>query len=283
MNHIRLCAACSLFGLVVPASGAVPKKRLYQEYEVLWQSSLFTTPSVEAAALAPPPLNPVEDYTLAGLSKVEGGWFVILMNKKDRTQRVRLVPNASSDSGFQVTDVENPSSRQVRVQITSGTDTGWVSYDPAFLTLRAAGPATPPQPGVQVIANPNREDSPELKNGGSRVHRVPMPPNVPSPEEPPRPDLPPGGAGSRSATVLSEPSVELESEVVADVQIDEPVEQVYEAQEGEPEAAPEPPNFEEVSQEESGPEDADPNAEAEEVAPQVNERPNSRLRRFPRR
>lgn len=136
MNVARISLTLFLFGTLIPttASAAVPKKRLPHHYETLWTNSPFTSKPIEPSTSPPP--NPVEDYTLAGLSRVEDGWFVVLIHKIDRSKRIRLSPHQCTASGFGVVAIEHPTTRQVRVKIEAEGQSAWVQFEPKFLTLR---------------------------------------------------------------------------------------------------------------------------------------------------
>ena len=140
--------------------------------------------------------NPLEDYTLAGVCKVKGGWFVVLINKKDRNERLRLRPGKSTDQGFEVVNVEQGSKRlETKVEIkTRGGKTGWVEYDEKLIAVKKAVPKAPaggkpgaknppvpqrggPQrPGASTPPVPGKTGNNNTAGRGSRVRRVPTPP-----------------------------------------------------------------------------------------------------------
>ena len=73
-----------------------------------------------------------------------GAWHVILINKKDRTDRVRLKPGEMHTNGFKVVNVVDPTSRtDATVEIQVGAQKGSVMFDPKYLTVKAATPKTP--------------------------------------------------------------------------------------------------------------------------------------------
>ncbi|NIP92226.1 MAG: hypothetical protein GWO24_01625, partial [Akkermansiaceae bacterium] len=84
--------------------------------------------------------NPLEDYTLAGVCEMKGGWYVVLMNKQKREERIRIKPNEKNEKNFKVAKVENGSSyldTKVEIQMPGGK-TGWVEYDKKFIVLKKA-------------------------------------------------------------------------------------------------------------------------------------------------
>jgi hypothetical protein len=189
------CAALS----VCAFGDDVPRKQPVGRYATLWTNSPICEP--------PPPPPPVEviseldDFTLAGVSPVNGGYSVILINKKERDKRVHLLPGMANSEGFTVKSVrQDPvSSKNTTVEVaTANGKAGWVGYEEKYLALKpgaaAANPAAkpaatpggrPPNPATPA-ANPASPQIPGLTNGrqssrsstGSapRVRRVPTPP-----------------------------------------------------------------------------------------------------------
>ena len=74
-----LCLVAGLF-LVLPLGAQVPKKQPLGRYSELWTKSAFTIPPLKEVVEIEEE-NPLEEYTLAGACEVEGGWFVVLINK----------------------------------------------------------------------------------------------------------------------------------------------------------------------------------------------------------
>ncbi|NNC89838.1 MAG: hypothetical protein HKN82_15380, partial [Akkermansiaceae bacterium] len=134
---LAIAAAAAL-----PAHAAAPKKRPSTIYQRLWSDSPFTVkpPPPEAEEAGP---GPLEDFTLASVSKLQEGWFVVLMNKKKREERIRIVPGETSGDGFKVLEVkqEPASYKDTKVQLAYKGDTGWVGYEDKFLALKTAAPA----------------------------------------------------------------------------------------------------------------------------------------------
>jgi hypothetical protein len=81
----------------------MPRKQPLGRYSKLWLTSPFTVKPVEEPKEAPP--SALDDYTLAGVAQVKDGWFVVLMNKKKRDERVRLRPGEANPQGFKVMNV----------------------------------------------------------------------------------------------------------------------------------------------------------------------------------
>ena len=130
MNSLRVLLAFSVLGLL-PATAEVPRK---MPIEKLHRLSLFPVKHVEPETPLPP--NPIDDYTLAGMAKLEDGWFVVLMNRKDRSTRIRISPNHFTEDGFRVVSVEAFNSSRVRVQIEARGHTSWVKFEPKIIFPR---------------------------------------------------------------------------------------------------------------------------------------------------
>lgn len=189
MKMIPLLTAAILMGTILPAISAVPIKQPLGRYAELWTDSPFTVkPPIDAPEVEEE--NPLDDYTLAGACKMKGGWFVVLINKKDRNERVRIRPGVENLSGFQVVGVENEGGymdTKVQIQTRNGKK-GTVEYDKKFIVLRKATPRAPTRkptakPG-QRPPIPGRSSRPPMptkkptttSTRPSRVRRVPNPP-----------------------------------------------------------------------------------------------------------
>lgn len=192
---IVLGVAALFMAAVLPALAEVPKKKPLSRYAKLWNDSPFTVKPLPDVVIKEEE-NPLDNYTLAGACELKGGWFVVLMNKKDR-ERIRLRPGAESEDGFKVVKVEHGASyleTKVEIRTRSGK-TGTVEYDKKFLVLKKATPKAPtgakpgqlkpgqrPRSGAPTI--PGRQPSgnrpPNPSSGGStnkpRVRRIPNPP-----------------------------------------------------------------------------------------------------------
>ena len=179
-----------LVAAVLPSLAEVPRKKPLTRYTQLWTKSAFTVPP-EPPEVEVEEDNPLEEYTLAGAGKLKGGWFVVLMHKKDR-ERVRLSPGKPSEKGFEVVNVERGKSyMDTKVQIkTRSGKTGTVEYDKKFIVLRKATPKAPVK-GSKPAARPSRQKTTPPVPGRSakpstarpptpskpRVRRIPSPPS----------------------------------------------------------------------------------------------------------
>lgn len=124
-----------LFLCALPLSAGAPKKPLPSRYTPLHTSSPFTTP-------APPPINnlpvvnPLEDWTLGGVTKFPDGYFVILMNKKKPDEKTIIQPGVHSE--FEVIEVVEGGMdyTSTTVKLKYGSSTGTVSFDKKTLTVK---------------------------------------------------------------------------------------------------------------------------------------------------
>ncbi|MBB79987.1 MAG: hypothetical protein CMN02_03120 [Roseibacillus sp.] len=184
-----LCLMVGLI-LVLPLGAQVPKKQPLGRYSELWTKSAFTIPPIKEVVEIEEE-NPLEEYTLAGACEVEGGWFVVLINKKERDKRIRLHPGEKNEEGFEVVKVDRGSSyMDTRVEIKNRSGKiGAVEYDEKFIVLKKATPRAPAgkQPTVKPGQKPttpqrptttSKRPSTSSSSGGKpRVRRIPSPPS----------------------------------------------------------------------------------------------------------
>lgn len=146
-------AAPRIFLLTLALTGGVvadlPKKAPITKYTRLWKDSPFT--SKPPPAEAGPVVNPLEDYALAGVSPVTGGYRVTLLNKKKPDERI-IVESDRPSEGFKILSVVRKAGDPLGtvVKMMSGTVSGTVAFDEKLLTL-APPPAAKPKlpPGVK--------------------------------------------------------------------------------------------------------------------------------------
>ena len=136
-------------GLASVVSAGAPTQPTLTRYSKLWISSVFTTPP---AQIIPEKENPLEDYALGGISKLEDGYYAILFNKKKPDERVVIYPGQTNE--FEVLDVKWPTDswRDAVVTLKSGSTTGTVSFDDQLLVVKTAPTTAPqgkPNPGVK--------------------------------------------------------------------------------------------------------------------------------------
>lgn len=180
------------FALTGWAAADLPKKAPITKYTVLWTNSPFTSkpPPVGPTAVA----NPLEDYALAGVSPVTGGYRVTMLNKKKPDERI-IVESDKPRDGFKILSVSrkagDPLATVVRMQ--SGAVTGTVAFEEKFLVL--APPPAAPQ-GQQLPPGVVPGQPPQQAQPGQVPPRQPRPRVVPPPTpqqgQPQQPQQPPG-------------------------------------------------------------------------------------------
>ncbi|MCH2062668.1 MAG: hypothetical protein MK194_02965 [Roseibacillus sp.] len=195
LSLISRCVASLLMLAVGAAFADVPAKKPLARYSELWTKSAFTVPP-------PPPEveveedNPLDDYTLAGTCEVKGGWFVVLINKKERDKRIRLHPGEENDQGFEVVKVDRGKGfmdTKVEIKNRSGK-IGMVEYDKKFIVLKKATPRAPV--GKKPVTKPGQRpptsrgptppsssrsssssSRPSSSSSKARTRRIPNPPS----------------------------------------------------------------------------------------------------------
>jgi len=188
----------SAFLLIGAASADVPKKPSNASYAHLWNNSPFTS--------KPPPPPPGEqvgafdDWALAGVSEVEGGYMVTLQHKKNAGEvqtirpsgtmkhfpdRMEELPPGASGS-FKVDRVEfgKTSWMDTVVHLSAGGRSGSVKFDEKTMTPKAgAAPQQKPgqQPGQQ---QPQAQPNPQLQQLQQQQGQQPQAPRVTRPRIP---------------------------------------------------------------------------------------------------
>ena len=149
---------------------------MVSQFSKLVKSSPFTIQPSSSGSFVSSPLE--RDWMLGSIRPSGDGWSVTLINKKNRKQRIRLLPGFDAD-GFELLDVrqdlKNPENSQV--QIGKGSQKAWIKYDIEAIKIRRSSgaktsssrgavplkrgaPATPPKPSV---SRPRRAILPNSK------------------------------------------------------------------------------------------------------------------------
>lgn len=129
-------------GLISFAAAEAPRKQGLSRYSMLWTNSPFTVKPVESVQEA---VNPLSDWALGGVSEVNGGYYLILLNRKKPAETEVVEPGV--ESAFKVLSVRRDpvDYLKTQVQVSYHGQSGWVSYDEKLLTL-AKGPSGGNQP-----------------------------------------------------------------------------------------------------------------------------------------
>lgn len=170
-------------------AAAIPQKVPLNTYRSLWTNSPFTSkPIVDNTTVE---VNPLDDYALIGVTPIDNGYRVTLINKKQPDQRT-VVDTNSTKTGFTILGVDrkpgNPLGTVVRMK--SGSKTGTVSFDDKLLTLVAAPVAPPIQqnrqgnnfvPGQQPQLQAGQQGQQGQQGRNGQQVRQPRPRVVPPP------------------------------------------------------------------------------------------------------
>jgi len=188
------------------AGAEPPKKPALTTYTKLWTDSPFTTKPPPAAAKEED--SAMADWTLGGVSEVEGGYMVTLLHKKNAGESMILRPGniqkttadaiewlKPGDPGtFKLDRVEYGKGgwKDITVHLMAGTRSGVVRFDEKNLTPKASAPAQGNRPGQQVPGqpipgqppaqpnNPNQPPTPAAP--GTRQARQRVVPPAPAPQ-----------------------------------------------------------------------------------------------------
>jgi hypothetical protein len=109
---------------------AAPEKRGVDQYSRLWLDSPFTRPA-EPVVQAPRP-GQLDDFVLMGVSQLPDGYFVVLVNKKQRDERIVIVPGDVTSRRYRVDRVVQDPDDVMATQVTisvDGRETAVLEYD----------------------------------------------------------------------------------------------------------------------------------------------------------
>jgi hypothetical protein len=189
------------------AFAAAPEKAPLTKYTTLWSNSPFTTKP-------PPPTAKEEDsaladWTLGGVSAVEGGYMITLHHKKNagESQIIRprgvqkifpdkiewLAPGAPGTFKLERVERGKGGWKGTEVHLLAGAKSGVVRFDEKNLVPKASAPAQgrqgqqPGQPGQQP-GQPGAQPAPgqqpnQAAPGGGRQPRQRVLPPTPAPAQ----------------------------------------------------------------------------------------------------
>ena len=190
-----------LAGTTAFAAGP-PVKQPVTKYLHLSQNSPFTTKPIIATEARED--TTFEDWALGGVSEVEGGYMVTLVNKKNQGETQVIKPRGTVHStkdemkwidpgapgSFKVEGVEfgKKSWKDTIVLVSVGGEKGTMKFDdnqlaPASAAVPAGGARPPGQPTLPnpAIAQPSQQPPTVQSNGRAPRPRVPLPaPNTQS-------------------------------------------------------------------------------------------------------
>lgn len=153
-----------------------PQKPTVAQYNKLIQYSPFTIkPKPENNTVQITPLE--RDWMLGSIRPSGNGWSVTLINKKDRKDRIRLIPGFSAGD-FQLLEVKQDvrSQENSKVRIRKGSQTAWISYDEKLIKVR---PSVASKGASKKTSTSSSRGGPPIPGRGtttkssSRVRHVP--------------------------------------------------------------------------------------------------------------
>ncbi|MBK1832224.1 hypothetical protein JIN77_15910 [Verrucomicrobiaceae bacterium R5-34] len=178
--HISRALIAIVLVTVTSVSADPPKKPSLMRYSKLWTNSPFTIkPTIEATKTE----SPLErDWMLGSIRPGSNGYSVTLINKKDRKNRVRLIPGfKNADWKIEKVEQDVANNENSRVQIRKGSQTAWITYDQNLIKVRPATVAktsksktsTAGKSGTAQPPVPGRSSSNSSSNNKPRVRSVP--------------------------------------------------------------------------------------------------------------
>ncbi|MCX6867194.1 MAG: hypothetical protein NTV46_13430 [Verrucomicrobia bacterium] len=142
----------------------LPKKAPITLYAGLWTNSPFTSKPPPPAPVET--VNPLEDYSLAGVSPIGGAYRITLLNKKKPEERL-IIDSDKPNGEFKILEVTYTAGDPLAtvVSLSTGSKTGTVAFDEKYLTLVAAptakvnpkGPSAATIPGMQPPMQPGQQ------------------------------------------------------------------------------------------------------------------------------
>jgi len=177
--------------LIGVAWADLPRKAPLTKYSGLWSNSPFTSKPPPPEQVEAP--NPLEDYALAGVSPIAGGYRVTMLNRNNPEERI-IVDSDRPRDGFKILGVNRKDGDPLAtvVQMESGSVTGTISFDESLLTL-IPPPAPQPQPRGNPQLPPGLQPGQAQPPGqGTRQPRPRVvPPNPQNPQAQPQPQAAP--------------------------------------------------------------------------------------------
>lgn len=178
----RLSALCLILALVGPVAAEVPRKPVLSKYQDLWQDSPFTAKPIGTTALA---YNPMQDYVLLGVSPIQEGYRVTMINRNRPNDERIIVESHRPVAGFEIEEVTHRQGEPLAttVRLKRGVSTGTIAFEEKFLTLKrqpAASPRSKNQadnprdatnPQADQSANPPRPPRRRIVPPGTTVQR----------------------------------------------------------------------------------------------------------------
>lgn len=160
----------------------IPRKSAPQTYSSLWTNSPFTTKPI--IINNGPTESPFKDLHLTGIAPIEGGYRIVISNKKDKLAK-KIIIEPGINSGYEVLAVNrNPDEKfGTTVTLKNGAMEGVVRFEPSLVVLNNPAPSTPANqipPGI----NPNQPNQPNQPNNGQAETQKPTRSRIVPPVKP---------------------------------------------------------------------------------------------------
>lgn len=171
---------CLILAPLVPVAVAeTPRPPTLTRYSRLWTDSPFTSKPAGPASISPD--NPLNDYVLGGASRLNDGYYVILLNKKKPEEKKVIRPGSSSEFEILAVNWSSTAWKDTTVTVRHGANTATLGFDEQALKVQtppAGASTTPPgfPGGIQptptpISPNPNVDPNPRAPR-----RRVVLPP-----------------------------------------------------------------------------------------------------------
>jgi hypothetical protein len=193
MMKTRSISTFALLLCAAVASAEVPSKAPVGRYSLLWEAgrSPFTTPKKEASA---PRANPLEDWSLGGVSEITGGYMITLNHRKnagetlvirpDGVQKLlpdkveRLEPGAPGTFKLDRVEYGKGGWQDISVHLSAGSEVAVIRFDEdSIAPKRSDAPARPTASGLvkPVVLPENTKPNPPASEKYPRAVRVQEP------------------------------------------------------------------------------------------------------------
>lgn len=185
---VRLPTLCLLLSLAVSGVGLcaeVPRKPVLSKYQDLWKDSPFTAKPEGSTASV---YNPLQDYVLLGVSPIEQGYRVTMINRKRPNDRRLIVESHRPVQGIEIQEVirKQGDPLATTVRLTRNGNSGVIAFEEKFLTLQRTAATNPrnenPRGGAKAAANQNATNEKSNPPRAPRRRIIPPGTNVQKPK-----------------------------------------------------------------------------------------------------
>lgn len=157
----------------------LPRKAPDSRYRPLWDNSPFTSRPVAVEIEDVPEENPLEEFSLIGVSPSTDGFRVTLINRNDPSERIIVDSGRKNPNhDFKVLEIDRKPGLPLAttVKLSKGNSIGTVSFEPEMLTL-----APPPVPnrGQEAAQAGGAPPQPAQAGDDRGARRQPRPRVVP--------------------------------------------------------------------------------------------------------